>query len=264
MMTPIAALMLVLVTIPVVAIIVFASYLGVPLGQGSIYEKVARFWGKAMIFGGGVRLTVHGAEHIAKSEARLYVSNHVSWYDVFALASILPRWSYVAKDELRKIPIFGRGATAIGTIWVERQNRRAAFQMYDKAAVRVREDGASVVVCPEGTRGDEYPLRKFKKGPFVLAISAGVPIVPVIIMGTREVMPRGQWLVHPGRVHVHFLDPIPTAGLQYADREMLVRDVWTSMANAMSTLYGIESDRRNAFGAEEMTEVASSDPLPAS
>ncbi len=263
MMTLFAALALVLVTVPVVAIILTASYLGVPLGHGSIYEKVAWFWGRSLIFMSGVRVTVHGKEHISENDARVYVSNHVSWYDVFTLAAVLPRWSYVAKDELRKIPIFGRGATAIGTIWVERTNRRAAFQMYEKAAVRIRE-GASVVVCPEGTRGDDYPLRPFKKGPFVLAISAGVPIVPVLIMGTREVMPRGQWFVHSGKVSVHFLEPIPTAGLTYSDREQLVAKVWTSMANAMLSIYGIESDRRNVIGTDEVVETRAAEPIPVS
>ena len=254
MMTLIAAAVLVLVTIPVVAVVVFASYLGVPMRHGSIYEKVQWFWAKSLTLAGGVRTRIHGAERIEKNAACVYVANHVSWYDVFVLASVLPRWSFVAKAELRKIPIFGRGAEAVGTIFVERQNRVAAVKMYEKAADCIRE-GASVVVYAEGTRGDEYALRPFKKGPFVLAISAGVPIIPVVIHGTREVMPRGQWLVHSGEVNLHFLDPIPTAGLTYSDREHLVAQVWTTMANAMSALYGIESDRRNAIGTDELSDM---------
>lgn len=259
MMTLFAALALVVFTIPVVAIVVFAAFLGVPRKHGSIYEKVQRIWGWGLMFFSGVRTRIHGAEHIDTRAARVYVANHVSWYDVFALASVLPRWSFVAKAELRKIPIFGRGAEAVGTIFVERKSRRAAMQMYEQAAAGIR-DGANVVVCPEGTRGDDYPLRPFKKGPFVLAISAGVPIVPVVIMGTREVMPRGQWLVHSGVVHLHFLPPIPTAGLTYADRERLVAEVWTSMADCLLSEYGIESDRRNAIGTDEVTERRSETP----
>jgi 1-acyl-sn-glycerol-3-phosphate acyltransferase len=254
MMTLIAAVVLVLVTIPVVAIVVFASFLGVPMRHGSIYEKVQWFWARSLTLAGGVRTRIHGKDHIEKDAACVYVANHVSWYDVFVLASALPRWSFVAKAELRKIPIFGRGAEAVGTIFVERDNRRAALQMYEKAAVRIRE-GASVVVYAEGTRGDSYALRPFKKGPFVLAIQAGVPIIPVLIMGTREVMPRGQWLVNPGVVNLHFLDPIQTEGLTFADREQLVAQVWTSMANAMQSLYGVESDRRNVIGTEEVNET---------
>ncbi len=259
MMTLIAAVVLTVVTIPVVAIVVFASFLGVPMRHGSLYEKVQWFWARSLVLAGGVRARVHGAGFIAQDTACVYVANHVSWYDVFALASVLPRWSFVAKAELRKIPIFGRGAEAVGTIFVERQNKRAAFQMYDKAALRIRE-GASVVVYAEGTRGDSYALRPFKKGPFVLAIKAGVPIIPVIIHGTREVMARGQWLVNPGEVNLHFLEPIPTEGLTFADRERLVAQVWTSMANAFSSLYGIESDRRNVIGTEEPADRGQSTP----
>ncbi len=255
MMTLFAALMLVLATIPVVAIVVTASYLGVPMRHGSIYEKVQYFWARSLVLAGGVRIRVHGGEHIEQHDACVYVANHVSWYDVFCLASVLPRWSFVAKQELRSIPVFGRGAEAVGTIFVQRRSRKSATEMYEKAALRITE-GASVVVFAEGTRGDQYALRPFKKGSFVLAMTAGVPIIPVVIMGTREVMLRGQWLVHAGVVNIHFLDPIPTAGLPFADREHLVSQVWTSMANTMQSLYGIQSDRGNAISLEDSADLS--------
>ena len=85
---------------------------------------------------------------------------------------MLPRYKFVAKAELFKVPIFGRAMRAAGMIEIQRDNRKAAFGAYDVAAERIR-DGNSVVVFPEGTRGHAYPLRPFKKGPFVLAIAAG-------------------------------------------------------------------------------------------
>jgi 1-acyl-sn-glycerol-3-phosphate acyltransferase len=259
MMTLFAALALVLFTIPIVGVVVVASMLGVPIRHGSIYEKVQVLWAKALTIAGGVRVRIHNPERIEQHAACVYVVNHVSWYDVFTLGSVLPRWSFVAKAELRKIPIFGKGAEGVGTIFVERQNRRAAMQMYETAAVRIRE-GASVVVFAEGTRGDNYALRPFKKGSFVLAITAGVPIIPVVIMGTREVMARGSYIVRGGTVNLHFLEPIPTEGLAYGDRERLVAQVWTSMANTMASEYGIESDRRNALGTEDVPESRTSSP----
>ena len=257
MMTLIAGLALFLVTIPVVAVVVVASMLRVPIGHGSIYEKVQRFWARSLVLAGGVRTHIHNPERIEQQAACVYVVNHVSWYDVFTLASVLPRWSFVAKAELRRIPVFGRGAEAVGTIFVERQHREAAMQMYEKAVVRIRE-GASVVVFAEGTRGDTYALRPFKKGSFVLAIAAGVPIIPVVIMGTREVMARGSYIVHAGTVNLHFLEPIPTVGLTYSDRDRLIAQVWSSMASTMLAEYGIESDRRNAIGTEDVAERSSS------
>ncbi len=159
-----------------------------------------------------MRLVLHGEEACASSGRACSSPNHVSWYDIFTLLAILPRYRFVAKAELFKIPLFGPAARRAGTIPIQRENRKAAFQAYDEAAREIR-GGASVVVCPEGTRGDSYALRPFKKGPFVLAIAAGAPIVPVVVYGTREVQPKGSFVIRSGTVHVHFLDEIPTTGL---------------------------------------------------
>ncbi|HEX6575200.1 MAG TPA: lysophospholipid acyltransferase family protein, partial [Gemmatimonadaceae bacterium] len=99
----------------------------------------------------------------------------------------------------------------------------------------------SVIVFAEGTRGVEYPLRPFKKGPFVLAINAGAPVVPVLIYGAREVVRRGSMLVHPVKVHVHLLEPVSVEGYDYDDRDELADKVRSRIAEALETLYGIES-----------------------
>ena len=172
---------------------------------------------------------------------RIFVSNHVSWFDVLTLAAVLPRYKFVGKAELFRIPIFGRAAHAAGMIAIERENRKSAFESYRVAAERIQA-GASVVVFPEGTRGRNDALRQFKKGPFVLAVAAGVPIVPTIVHGTLEVMPRDSFRVRSGVVDIHFLEPIDTVGLTYDDRNRLSREAWQRMADAMHDLYGIDSD----------------------
>jgi len=101
--------------------------------------------------------------------------------------------------------------------------------------------GTSVVVYPEGTRGRSYALRPFKKGPFVLAIAAQVPIVPVVIHGTREVQGKGDLAVHGGTCEVTFLAPIPTTGMTYDDRDRLMQTVWQHMAAELAARYGIQS-----------------------
>jgi 1-acyl-sn-glycerol-3-phosphate acyltransferase len=199
-----------------------------------------RVWARALLALSGTRVVIHGAERMQTGEARIFASNHVSWYDVLVLVAYLPRYSFVAKAELFRVPLFGSAARAVGTIPIERENRRAAFQSYDEAAARIRA-GRSVVVFPEGTRGTEYAIRPFKKGPFVLAIAAEVPIVPVIVHGTIEVNPRGSLSVRPGRVDVHFLEPVETDGLTYDDRDRLARQVYERMAEAMERLYGVRS-----------------------
>jgi len=159
---------------------------------------------------------------------------------VLALAAELPRYNFVAKAELFRVPVFGRGAKAVGTIPIQRENRKAAFAAYEEAAGRIR-NGDSVVVFPEGTRGTSYALRPFKKGPFVLAIASQAPIVPTIVHGTIEVLPRGSFWAHPGTVHVHFLEPVPTTGYDYDHRHELMAVVWARMADALRDHYGVQS-----------------------
>ncbi|MGQ0714016.1 MAG: lysophospholipid acyltransferase family protein [Gemmatimonadaceae bacterium] len=204
-----------------------------------IYEGMPRLWCKAILRAAGVRMRLHGEQNVPRNEARVYVVNHVSWFDVFALASYLPRYRFIAKKELFKIPIFGAAARATAGIEIDRTNRKAAFQAYEMAARDVKE-GLSVVVYPEGTRGYDYRLRPFKKGPFVLAIAAHVPIVPTIIHGTIEIQPKGSFRIRPGVIDIEFLDPVPTAGLTYADRDQLMQTVWRRMADALER-HGVHS-----------------------
>lgn len=238
MIRALLVLITLLVLTPILGtIVVIAGMMRIPHRSGGIYERMARLWSSGVNRAAGMKIRLHGEEHLS-DESRIYVSNHVSWFDVFALASILKHYSFVAKEELANIIFFGRAARAFGIVFIKRTNRKAAFEAYEDAATQV-QGGMSVVVYPEGTRGFDYHLRPFKKGPFVLAISAGVPIVPTIVMGTIEVMGKGKPWIHPGTIDIHFLDPIPTTGYSYDQREDLMQLVWEKMAVAMKQLYGI-------------------------
>jgi len=195
-------------------------------------------WARFICRAAGVRIQVHGAENVVAERGTIYASNHVSWFDIFALAAVLPRYTFVAKAELRRIPIFGWGAEACGVVFLERENRSSAFDAYRTVAEKVAA-GLSVVVCPEGTRGDSYALRPFKKGPFVLAIAARAPVVPVVIHGTREIMPKGTWRVRSGVAHVHFLPLVEAAGFDYEQRQELMQAVWQESAHMLRAAYGV-------------------------
>lgn len=243
MRTLLSAVMLWFATIFLAPVAVFASMLGFRDEKGGrVQQWCMRTWAKCLCAAAGARVVLHGAEHIAKAgQGTVYASNHVSWFDVFAIASTLPRYTFVAKAELRKIPIFGWGAEGAGVVFLERDNRKSAFESYQKVAERIRR-GLSVVVCPEGTRGNSYALRPFKKGPFVLAIAAGAPVVPVVVYGAREVQPKGSFRIHSGIVHVHLLEPVPTVGYDYEQRHALMRTVWERMAELLRTEYGVVSE----------------------
>lgn len=220
--------------------VIVAALFGVKDREGSIYDKAPRWWAGALVRAAGIRVRLHNAERMQAASPRIYVSNHVSWFDVLTLAAVLPRYKFIGKAELFRIPLFGRAARAAGMIPIERENRKSAFESYAVAAERIRA-GASVVVFPEGTRGRDYGVRPFKKGPFVLAVAAGVPIVPTIVHGTIEVMPRDSFHIRAGVVDIHFLEPIDAAGLTYEDRDRLSRAAWDEMAGAMRERYGVES-----------------------
>ncbi|MFL5503617.1 MAG: lysophospholipid acyltransferase family protein [Gemmatimonadaceae bacterium] len=219
--------------------VIVAAMLRVRDKPNGIYDKAPRWWSAAVLWAVGIKVRVHGLDKLKPEEPHIFASNHVSWFDVPALAKVLPRYKFVAKAELFKVPIFGGGMRAVGMIEIQRDNRKAAFGAYEVAAERIRA-GSSVIVFPEGTRGHEYALRPFKKGPFVLAIAAGVPIVPIIVHGTIEIMPKGSLWAHPGTIDVHLLEPVSTTGVDYDHREALMQTVRTRMADAMRELYGVE------------------------
>ena len=229
-----------IVTTVLGAILIGAALLRVRDKPGGLYDKIPRWWSWCMLAAAGVKVRIHGWENAPPGEPVVFAANHVSWFDVPALASRLPRYKFVAKAELFKVPIFGGGIRAAGMIEIQRDNRKAAFGAYDLAAESIRS-GNSVVVFPEGTRGRDYRLRPFKKGPFVLATSAQVPIVPVVIHGTIEVLRRDSFWVHPGTVDVHLLEPVATEGVDYDHREVLMSAVRGRMVEAMRELYGVES-----------------------
>jgi len=227
-------------TIALAPIVMVAAMLRIPEGPGSIYERTMARWARLLNRVAGVRIVVHGAPLTGARTGAVYVANHVSWFDVFVIAAVLPRYTFIAKSELRRLPIFGFGAESAGIVFIQRENRKAAFDAY-RVAARDVERGRNVVVCPEGTRGHEYSLRPFKKGPFVLAIAAQAPVVPTLVYGAREVMRKGSFRIDPGVVHVHFLEPVATAGMTYDDRGALVDVVWGRMATTLHELYGVSS-----------------------
>lgn len=223
---PTMVVMTILLGIPIIVLSLF----GVKISPDSFFGRAPRLWAKAALWSGGVKVVIRNPENIAPpGQTRVYVSNHVSWFEIFALASVIPHYRFVAKKELASLPIFGRAVKEVAGIFIDRKNRKAAFDAYAAAADQIRS-GINVAVYPEGTRGRSYELRPFKKGPFVLAIAAQVPIVPVVSWGTREVQGKGEFAVHSGVCELTFLEPIPTAGMTYDDRDRLVDVVWHRMA----------------------------------
>lgn len=208
---------------------IIAGYLGVPNEVDGIYDQAGRRWAQKLIRAAGVTVQTKGFEHVPRTGSLVFVSNHQSFFDILALAAILPgKLRFVAKKEMAKLPVLGRAMRAAGQIFIDRGNRARAFEAYEEAA-RAVQQGMSAVVFAEGTRSRTGVLQSFKKGPFVFAIASRVPIVPVYCAGTFAVQPKGRFGVRRGPVTVYFGETIPTEGLTYEDRERLLQQTRTVM-----------------------------------
>lgn len=182
-----------------------------------------RGWCRSLLRAGGVTVVMEGLEHLDPPRPAVLVSNHESWYDVFALGGHLPvDYRFVGKKELVKIPFFGPAWLACGNIPIDRSNRTAAFESLRMAGEKIRREKAVVIMFPEGTRSADGEMLPFKKGAFVLALDLGVPVIPVGVSGSRELMPKGSFLVRPGRITVRIGAPIEVDGLSVDDRGLLL------------------------------------------
>ena len=241
-----------------------------------VADQAPTKWGKAVLRAANVDVKVEGFEHYQEGQAQVIVSNHVSWFDVFALAAVLPPGiRFVAKKELSKIPIFGPAWVAAGHYAVDRSNREAAVASLNQAAELIRQGKHTLVMFAEGTRSEDGQLKTFKKGAFVLAIGSGAPILPVAVLGTREVMAKGSWAVRPGTITVRFGPPIPTTGMTLADRDILLKESWNAVAGMLGqtpapsavesapsepTTVTSEADARSQESSSEHPPVAELDP----
>jgi 1-acyl-sn-glycerol-3-phosphate acyltransferase len=172
----------------------------------------------------GIRLVVEGLERIPGDGPVIYMGNHQGNFDINALTLAVPRlFSWIAKEELFRIPVFGAAMKRAGYIPLDRSGGRKALKSMKAAAARIAA-GASVVIFPEGTRTKDGSLLPFKRGAFLLAVKSGVPIVPFTINGSRAINPRNRIELHPGTITVTFAAPVATAGGAEEELMMQVRE----------------------------------------
>ena len=198
-----------------------SALLGVKHRTGGIYDRASRGWARGMLWGTGITTRVEGREGLDPSVPVVYVANHASFVDIWALLAEFPGTiRFVYKRQMDWIPVFGLCLRAMHHIAIDRKKRSQTFAAYDAAAERIRE-GISAVVFVEGTRSTDGRLLPFKKGSFILALSAEAPVVPVFCENTHALMRRGSFSPKPGVVTLRVGAAIPTSGLSYADRDQL-------------------------------------------
>jgi 1-acyl-sn-glycerol-3-phosphate acyltransferase len=204
--------------------IVLANWLGRTRLLAHICPRNPTWSARVFLWAAGVKVEVEGAERLLGDGPRVLVANHESWFDVFALCSVLPSgYRFAIKKELEKVPIWGPAWLACGHISVDRHNRQAAISSIEHARSLSGDRSSMLIVFfPEGTRSETGALLPFKKGAFVLALQLGVPVVPVAVIGGRQVMPKHSLKIHPGRMLVRVGEPIPVSGLEFGDRVALL------------------------------------------
>lgn len=193
--------------------------------SGDRVLDLARAWSGWVTSFAGVKIVVENRATLSPEQPYVFMANHASSLDIWAAFVAIPRRvRMIAKKQLARIPLFGWAMWAGRFIFIDRQNAVAARRSIDEAGRRIH-DGESVLIFPEGTRTRDGSLAPFKKGGFHLAIKAGVPIVPVALCGTRELMPRGSLFLYAGTIKVIIGEPIQTQGLSEEARASLAEDV---------------------------------------
>lgn len=189
---------------------------------GHKQNAIARAWARALLAVSGVKVQVEGLEKIKKDGSYVFVSNHLSYMDTpVVLANIPAQFRFLAKRGLFQIPFMGWHLARAGHIPVPRGDARAAVKTMTEAAQIVRDRAISLLIFPEGGRSRKGEMRPFMEGAAYIAIRAGVPLVPVGLIGTREVLPYGSGNVRSGHVTMRIGDPIPTAQSTLRDRSKL-------------------------------------------
>ncbi len=169
---------------------------------GRMAHFCMRGWSKTVLWFCRVRVHVEGIENVAMDRVQIFAPNHSSHFDIFILNQVLPvKFGWVAKAVLFKIPFLGWHMKLNGYISINRGNRKKAIKSLNAAAEKVKK-GSRIVLFPEGTRSRTNELQPFKKGLFHLCVKTGVPIVPIFIKGSYDILAPDSVFIHPGDVYV--------------------------------------------------------------
>ena len=188
-------------------------------------HKVARIWAAMILKASAVRVETIGLENVLRGKPQIFMSNHQSDFDIFIVLAFIPgQFRWIAKKELFRIPVFGTAMRNAGYIEMDRQKHDQAMKSLDIASHKIRE-GKSVMSFPEGTSSRDGKIKAFKQGMFHLALQAGVPIVPISIIGASEIMPKRSLRINPGKITMVIGRPIDVTPYTADTRQELIANV---------------------------------------
>ncbi len=200
--------------------------------RGRFAHGCARLWARLILRTTGVRVRAAGVERLDPAASYVLASNHQSIYDIPIVFDTIPlQLRIVAKASLGRFPFLGWHLSRTGHLLVRRENPGAS--VFKRMAGLV-SDGASLIVFPEGTRSRDGRIGRFKGGPFLIAIDAGLPLVPVTVAHSRHVMLKGRLMTCPGTVDLIVHEPIPTAGMTRDNARVLAERVRAVVAGGLA------------------------------
>jgi len=189
--------------------------------ENSIH-KVARIWAKILLKLTNTRIEIIGTENILVGKPQIFMANHQSDFDILIVLGHLPsQFLWIVKKELFHIPLFGKAMRNAGYIEIDRQNHEKAMRSLDIAAWKMQE-GKSLMSFPEGTRSKDGTIKPFKQGMFHLALTSGIPIVPISIIGAGEIMPKRSLQIKPGKIVMVIDRPIDVNDYSPENRQELI------------------------------------------
>jgi 1-acyl-sn-glycerol-3-phosphate acyltransferase len=204
-----------------------------------LIEKIIRAWSRVWLAASGTKLEVDGAENIDPNRSYVVVANHLSTLDIMAclLAVPLPI-RFLAKKELFRVPVLAQGMRMVGIIEVDREARGAVHSEVNRQSRELIEKGRSLIIYAEGTRPRNGVMKPFKKGAFTMAITSGLPVLPLSIHGSYEAWPPGTPLVRGGVIRVVLDKPVETEGMSTSDTGDLRDQVREVIAGRVEALGG--------------------------
>lgn len=192
-------------------------------GDSRLIYRLSRFCIRASGVIGGVKVTVRGREKILPGRTYVFLSNHQGNFDGPVLCHAIPRdWAALIKKEMMRLPVLSLVLKQVQFIPIERTNPKKAQEGIERGA-KLLAGGKSFIAFPEGTRSRDGRLGDFKKGVFIMAIKAQVPVIPVTILNSAKINPPGKYGIRPGHIDVIVHEPIETAGMTLDDRNRLVQ-----------------------------------------
>ena len=200
---------------PLIAIIIVLGLItvfGVAIKSKILPHMTASLWGRAYVYITPMFVDLIGEENIDPNQSCIMVANHQSQYDILLIYGWIPiEFKWVMKIELRQVPILGYVCYKLGHVYIDRSNHQKAMDSINEAKKRIKE-GISIMFFPEGTRSNEGELLDFKKGAFKFALDIELPILPVSIGGTKEILPNNSTALFPGSAKLIIQKPIQIKG----------------------------------------------------